>query len=161
MDHPVVVLEDGRIASAHPQRDGEGPQAGGGQVLEFPNATLAPAFFDVHTHGAAGHDVMEATPDALTTMGRFLAAHGTGSYLATTATAPLDATLRSLSSLAKLLRHRPDSAEEAVTWPVGIHLEGPFLSHAKRGAHQAELLLPPDIAVFDKLYEAAEGRLRR
>ena len=44
----------------------------------FPGGTIAPAFFDVHIHGAAGHDVMEGTPEALRCVGRFLASRGTG-----------------------------------------------------------------------------------
>jgi N-acetylglucosamine-6-phosphate deacetylase len=157
LDHPVVVIEDGRIASIYPRSEGEESASAKTHVLDYPGATLAPAFFDVHIHGAAGHDVMEATPEALNAISRLLARHGTGNFLATTVTAPLDATLRALSGLAKLLA-KPSGEGQAR--PLGIHLEGPFLSHQKRGVQPAESLLAPDIAVFDRLFEAAEGRVR-
>jgi N-acetylglucosamine-6-phosphate deacetylase len=155
VDEPVVEIEEGRVVKITTRSEGKLP--GGARVLDFPEATLAPAFFDVHIHGAAGHDVMEATPDALQTIGRFLASRGTGSFLATTVTAPLDATLRAVSGLARLIAA---PAREGVARPVGIHLEGPFLSHAKRGVQPEEHLLAPDIATFDRLYEAAEEHVR-
>jgi N-acetylglucosamine-6-phosphate deacetylase len=155
LDSPVVEIEDGRIVSVSTRAEGKLPS--GARVFDFPNATLGPAFFDVHIHGAKGHDVMEATPVALDAMGSFLAAHGTGSFLATTVTAPLDTTLRSLSGLAKLLARPPVEGQARA---IGIHLEGPFLSHTRRGAQPAEHLLAPDIATFDRLFEAAEGRIR-
>ncbi|MGB7548282.1 MAG: N-acetylglucosamine-6-phosphate deacetylase, partial [Terracidiphilus sp.] len=153
--HPVIVTEDGRIRSIASREAAEVPTDA--RVLDFPGATLAPAFFDVHIHGAAGHDAMEATPEALGAISGFLASRGTGSFLATTVTAPLDATLRAVAGLAKLLARPP---VEGQAQPLGIHLEGPFLSHARRGVQPAEHLLAPDIATFDKLFDAAEGLVR-
>lgn len=158
LPHPAIEIEDGAIVSVRSRAAGEGSAIAG---LDFPDAMLGPAFFDIHFHGAAGHDVMEATPEALSAIGAMLARHGTASYLATTVTAPLDTTLRAVEGLAKLIA-KPDllQNQENIARPVGIHLEGPFLSHAKRGVQPAEHLLAPDAAIFDRLFDAAQGQVR-
>lgn len=157
LERPGVLIDNGRIVSLS-----GGVPAGQSEVFDFPSATLAPAFFDVHIHGAAGHDVMEAKPEALRVIGSFLATKGAGAYLATTVTAPLDATLRAVSDLAKLIKN-PEligDGSKPIAKPLGIHLEGPFLSHAKCGVQPVEHMLAPNISTFDRIFEAAEGTVR-
>lgn len=153
--HPVLLVEDGMVASVSTRDSVD--FSSHDHVLDFGNATLCPAFFDIHFHGAAGHDVMEATSEALSMIGTFLASRGVGAYLPTTVTAPLDVTLRAVNALAKEIARPP---MEGQARPVGIHLEGPFLSPSKRGVHPENLLLAPDVAVFDRLFEAGEGHIR-
>ena len=88
---------------------------------------------------------------------KFLATKGTSHYLPTTVTAPIDETLHSLEALARAIES-PTPADEAQ--PIGIHLEGPFLSHAKRGVHPASLLQRPSITLFDRFQQAARGHIR-
>ncbi len=162
VERPVVRIDDGRTISISSAESSGASIAEHGEILDFPTATIAPAFFDVHIHGAAGHDVMEATPEALHAIGGFLATRGTGSYLATTVTAPLDATLRAAAGLARLIENPSliTSENHPVARPIGIHLEGPFLSHEKCGVQPIEHMIAPDTATFDRIFEAAEGQVR-
>lgn len=150
---PMLVLEDGVIDTLRSRDSGDLPATA--EHLDFPGCTLVPALFDIHMHGARGHDVMEGTPAALDAIAGFLATHGVGSFLPTTMTAPLDSMLHALEGIGKLIDKKSHGAR-----PLGIHAEGPFLSHPKRGAHPSDLLLPPSVKVFDRMWQASGGHIK-
>ncbi len=116
------------------------------EVLDHPRRLLAPGFIDVHIHGALGRDVMEGTGEALKVISRFLAAHGTTSFLATTMTASPIATLQAVESLGRQVDHPLPGARL-----LGLHLEGPFINPEKRGAHSARHIRPPSTLVLEQL----------
>jgi N-acetylglucosamine-6-phosphate deacetylase len=85
-----------------------------------------------------------------------LANHGVTAYLPTTVTAPEDRTLRALEHLGKSVKHQ--SADRAC--PIGVHLEGPFISHAKRGVHSPQDLMQPSPEALERFWRASQGTLR-
>jgi N-acetylglucosamine-6-phosphate deacetylase len=156
VESPVVVIDDQRIAAMGPRDAIEVPV--GARNVDLPDLILAPGFIDIHVHGGAGHDVMEADGTALAAMERQMARHGVTSYIPTTVTAPVDRTLAALDHLGKSIAKRDPENSRAL--PLGIHLEGPFISHAKRGVHPPENLLSPSPEMFDRFWQASGGAIR-
>jgi len=160
IEHPLLLVEQGRVVEIAQRSPQQLPT--GVCETDFGSSLIAPGYVDLHIHGSSGYDVMDDSPEALPAIERFLARHGVASYFPTTVTAPMDRTLCALETLAEAIETRKhesqDGRRRAV--PLGIHLEGPFLSHVRRGVHPSEHLLPPRLEIFERLWAAARGHIR-
>ena len=93
---------------------------------------ILPGFIDLHVHGGAGRDVMEAD-GAVDAMAKLYAEHGTTSFLATTMTATRPELERALADVGRAMRARPVGSARV----LGVHLEGPFINPGRLGAQPA------------------------
>jgi N-acetylglucosamine-6-phosphate deacetylase len=149
---PAGVLSPGWI-----RLDGSVIDAvGSGGVPDQPAVDLRgqwvlPGFVDLHVHGGGGASFTEGTGDEARQAAAFHRARGTTTMLASLVTAPLAALEARAALLAGL-------AEDGLV--AGLHLEGPFLSPARRGAQDPRHMLAPDVAVLERLNAAARSHLR-
>ena len=165
--HTAVL--DGRLISpgwvlfdSHVQEMGEGiPPA---RVLDAASAhstlvdgVLCPGLVDIQINGAFGVDFAVATDDEWVRVAQQMTSTGTTAYVPTLITAPVAELAAGLRAYA---RHAPriDAAPGAAR-TLGMHIEGPFLSERRRGAHRADLLCDPTPSLVDALLDAAGGNL--
>jgi N-acetylglucosamine-6-phosphate deacetylase len=140
----MVIVHGDRIDYAGPR--GEVPESA--DVIDAGGLYLAPGFVDIHVHGGAGSDFMDAADADIETVFRYHAAHGTTSLCPTTATAPLDEILASLAAIAKY-RNGPQPFGRA----LGAHIEGPYLAMTKRGCHLSQFVHNPEEREWRKMLE--------
>lgn len=162
--HGVTKIDaDGAVADFWVRVDGDRitatgtgetwPQPEGATVIDGAGARLVPGFIDQHVHGGGGTAFDGGDPAAIQTALAVHRRHGTTRAVLSLVAAPVADMAQSLRAIGAAMRVDP--------LILGAHLEGPFLAHERRGAHEPAFLIDPDAESVSTLLEAGEGILRQ
>ncbi len=124
------------------------------EIVDAEGLLVLPGLIDVHSHGAVGCDFSDGSLEGLRKILAYEYAHGITSYCPTSMTLEKDA----LYELFEGMRCWQDG--RGMSRVQGLHMEGPFLDMAKRGAHRKECILAPDVDFFRKCNQACGKRIR-
>ncbi|WP_067829149.1 N-acetylglucosamine-6-phosphate deacetylase [Nocardia inohanensis] len=144
----VVAVRGARIAAVTPVSEWVAAQ---GRMPPRSLGTILPGLVDIHNHGGHGHRFDTTDPAEAAAAAAFHHRAGTTTLLASIVTAAPDDLVAQVTALRDLVTDGT---------LAGIHIEGPFLSEKRCGAHDPGLLLHPDPHLIDRLLKAADGALR-
>ncbi|MFC5530901.1 N-acetylglucosamine-6-phosphate deacetylase [Cohnella yongneupensis] len=138
IDNGWLQVRDGIIERIGDNSVGDAPHDSAYAIVDAEGGSLLPGFIDVHVHGGAGHDFMDADAEGLRAITEFHSRHGTTGMLATTLTASRD-------ELTALLERVSTFMNDAMPFAqlLGVHFEGPFISEKWKGAQNPAYIVPP------------------
>lgn len=165
---PDAVIEDGAVLICNGKITAIDTSATianrSGWTVDCEGDWLIPGLIDIHVHGAGGFDTMDNAVDSLTGMARSLLAHGTTAFLPTTMSSQPDTLAAVLDTIATIQKSDRQTTPFERAEVLGVHMEGPFLAPAYKGAQAAEAIYPvalgDEAAVFSGLAAAHPGLVR-
>jgi N-acetylglucosamine-6-phosphate deacetylase len=144
-----VVIEDGtviQVGAGAPPRPAD---------VALPHGVLAPGFVDLQVNGYYGVEFQQADEASWSAVARRLPETGTTAFLPTMITAPVAELAAGLRAAAAFVPALTDGARV-----LGVHVEGPFIATARRGAHNPAWITPPTPAAIAELLAAGAGLVR-
>ncbi|MCW6666589.1 N-acetylglucosamine-6-phosphate deacetylase [Aerococcaceae bacterium NML190938] len=146
-----VLVEDGVIRQITPYAI-ESTQV---EIIDLAGKRLVPGFIDIHTHGGFNHDINASNATDLVDLSYGFASRGTTSFLMSLVTDESERIMDCIDSY-----HAFHQVEKKGANILGIHLEGPFLSHDYKGSMPEHLLTPFKLDLVQQFQERAQGAIR-
>ncbi len=114
---------------------------------------VIPGLVDVHTHGSYGHEFCDADTEGMYITGKYLKEHGVTSYCPTSMTV-------SKEDIIKILKTADKDYGNECAKIIGVNVEGPFISAAKKGAQEERFILSPNFKLLCELNDACGGKIK-
>ena len=160
-----IVIQDGRIKEVE---YGESTQSKGNgseeKVLDGEGCYAIPGLIDLHFHGCCGYDFCDGTKEAIAKIAEYEASIGVAAISPATMTLPVEELERILAVAAEYKREVQKETEASGCGTaadlVGVNMEGPFISEAKKGAQDASNIIPCSAAVCQRFLDASEGLVK-
>ena len=149
-----IVIKDGTIEQVY--TEGKRPQTED-EVLDGKGMYAIPGLIDLHFHGCKGDDFCDGSRDANARIAEYEASVGVTAIAPATMTLPVEE-LEQILRVAAEYKKGPHSKKEADF--VGINMEGPFISPAKKGAQDERNIIPCDVKVCERFLEVSEGLVK-
>ena len=163
-----IFRENGTFEEGELYTDGRdiSTASGDNKILDGQGAYAIPGLTDIHFHGCVGYDFCDGTQEAFAAIAAYELQNGVTQICPATMTLP-EETLTSIGREAAVFARRqkteaenPQPGQTPGARLSGIHMEGPFLSMEKKGAQNPLYLRKPDLSMYRRLQEAAEGLYR-
>ena len=154
-----ITINEERISDIGPIEENTNKE-----VISLPeNWHVIPGMIDMHIHGAAGADTMDATPEALSTISKALLQEGTTAFLPTIISESNTAIEQALKNTAEFIddkNRNKETTQKPSAQILGINVEGPFLCKQKSGAQQKKYITNPNIELFEQWIKHSDNNIK-
>lgn len=150
----TIVIRDGKIVDVLTMEN-EAAADVAEEVIDGEGAYAIPGLVDIHFHGCKGYDFCDGTKEAIEEIAKYEASVGVTAISPATMTLPVEELVRILSVAAEYKKEEHEGADL-----IGINMEGPFISPAKKGAQDARNIIACDASVATRFVEASEGLVK-
>ncbi len=152
IENGTILCENGKVSEIG--RAGDVPVLEDCEVIDVSGRKIVPGFVDLLVHGGGGYGFADPSDGSIEKASRYFLEHGSTSILASLFAKPTELLLADLSRIADYIESHPESNVR------GIHMEGPYLNKALKGAMNESYLWTPTVESWDKMWEASRGHIK-